>query len=456
MRARLAATFSGWSGASAVSKMRHPSDMCGEELGAACVAAAREQVESSKFWGLVSDRAVSLGSSLEPRDVSLLLNGLSRTRQLAHHGKLIEALEPVIIEKVAYFSSVQLAMTLSAIAKSFSSTAVPSLLIQALVKEVKARTHEFGTAVEFTMVLNALSKLGIVDSVFSQRLGAVILSKLRTGAVQFSARELCLIANGLSILGVREVTIFHTIATLVVSSAQETSPVELAKLMLALARLGLPVDKAVEASIAVAGPRFKYMSSADLVKAVFAFGSVCEFVDISANPSLLELFDLMNEAVIASLPLFQVNEIASVLASLSRWRVPVKSASELVQKLGFVTKRLACDDLVAVQIVGCLFRISTEENLLREFTESVLAVVSESIARTASPDWNAICRAVIACNELKLTNQQLLASLTQCVLNHRSSLDRHVALSLADSLVNCRIVSPAGDLILVLRDPFRC
>lgn len=441
---------SGWSSASALANMKNPSDMTADELGSACVAAAREQIDSGKFWSLVCDRASSLGQSMEPRELSLLLNGLSRTRQLGGREKLLESLEPVIVKKLAYFSSIQLAMTISALAKT-SSASIPPGLVPSVVKEIKARAHELGTSVEFTMVLNALGRLGISDIAFSQRLGSVMVSKMKNRTVSFSSRDLCLIANAFSVLGVREVTLFSVISDRVIASAEDLSPLELAKLMLALARANMDLEKIVETVVTVSGPKIKLMSPWDLTNAVFSFGNVCEFVSYSENSNLGRLFDLIKEAIFACVSLFQVSELASVLSSLSRWRIPLKSSDKLVHRLRyFFPSRLSCDDMNAAQIVGSLYRIAPAEEV-RELIELAGPVLAESLARTARPDWNAILRAMIACNELKLTNSILIDSLTHCVVKNRPSLDRHIAQSLADSLVNSRTLSYSDDLVLALR-----
>ena len=444
----------GWPSSSVLGRMRHPSEMTGDELGSACVAAAREQVDSRQFWNLVCERATSLGSSMEPRELSLLLNGLSRTRQLGHQGQMVDSLEGVIIRKLPYFSSVQLAMTLSALAKTtFSQPVSLSTLFPALLKEIKARPHELGTAVEFTMVLNALGKLGVAstDPAFCQRLGSVMVSKLVNGTVYFSARELCVIANGFSILGVREIALYDAICSRVVSWAEEISPLELARLMLALSRVGMNIESLTQTAVSVTGPKFKYLSSSDLVSVVYTFGNVCEYVPCD---NLAALFDIVNDAILSSFSLLQLSELSSMLTSLSRWRVPVgRTASQLLRKLK--TVKFSTDDLHAVQIVGSLYRIlrNEEKSLSKDFILMTIDVMGKSIARTAArpEDWNSILRALVACNELKLTDQPLISALTQCLVNNRNTLERHIALSLADSLANNHIVSPAADLVLALR-----
>lgn len=92
--------------------------MSSEELGGACVAAAREQIESPPFWKMVADRGSAIHGDLEPRDIALILNGFSRTRQLVNHLKLIKDVAPSIEKRLPYFSSLHLAMTLSALGKS--------------------------------------------------------------------------------------------------------------------------------------------------------------------------------------------------------------------------------------------------------------------------------------------------------------------------------------------------
>jgi hypothetical protein len=279
-----------------------------------------------------------------------------------------------------------------------------------------------------------------------------MVSKLLNGTVYFSARELCVIANGVSILGDGEIALYDAICSRVVSWAEEISPLELARLMLALSRVEMNIESLTETAVSVTGPKFKYLSSSDLVSVVYTFGNVCEYVPCD---KLSALFDIINDAILSSFSLLQLAELSSMLTSLSRWRVPVvRTASQLIRKLKAV--KFSTNDLHAVQIVGSLYRILRHEEklLLKDFILTVVKdVMEKSIARTSArpEDWNSILRALVACNELKLTDQTLVTALTQCLVNNRNTLERHIAMSLADSLVNNQILSASDDLVLALR-----
>ena len=450
---------SGSAGSTPLLHMRNPSEMSPEELGFASVAAAREQLTSLKFWGLISKRAVQLGTSMEPREISLVLNGMSRTRTLSDHLDMVKDFSPIIERKIAYFSSAQIAMVLSALAKSFTAAVLPPDLISTLLREVKSRVHEFSTAVELSMVLNALAKLGVVDAGLAQRLSAIIHSKMRSGSVSFHARELCVVASALSQMGVRDVALYELIQSRVAPVLGEATPVEISRLVAAFAKAGVPTTGLLEATVGTCGDKFKYMSPSDLVNAVYGFGSVCEFIPLSTNYPLIELLNLLKRACIDSLALFQFREIAAVLQSFSRWRISL-SDDELrtvLKKLEIMSRNKSDSETSIVPILGSLWAISSSESqneLIQTFSTEqhgpVIKTLSSTEPQTQS-DWQNIARAVDASLSASSTNSSsLLHALSLCVVNNVQTLDKVSRTVLLDVLRDR--VDPDSDLSLVLRD----
>ena len=453
----------GWSSASTLATMRHPADMTGEELGAACVAAAREQVDYAQFWKLIADRGIQLSESMEPREIALLLNGLSRTRRLASHLDLITQLGGTIEKKLPYFSSVHLAMTLSAISKSFTTgpSAIPPTLIHALVKELKSRVHELHSGVEIAMILNTLVKLQIQDAGLYQRLSGIVQSKLRTGAIALHPRELCIVGSAFAASGLKDPSLFNLIAERVYPAIGEATPAELARLLTALARAGIDVTEFAQATTEACRDRFRFMNSSELVSAVFAFGSVCEYIpiaDTDPNDPVTTLLSLLKSAFISALPLFQAKETASVLLSFSRWRIPLSDdeLTSLITRLRLVTQRASStDEDVVVSWVGSVSALSSNSSdgiraQVRDWTSSVLPIVARGITTAPPTDWQAIARAVVACNQFGLTSDLLVEALTACVVKNRASMDKTIKSVLYESLIGR--LSPDADLMLFLRD----
>ena len=440
-----------WSSSSVLATMRHPSEMTGEELGTASVAAAREQIDSERFWDMLAERAAGLSNSMEPRDISLLLNAMSRTRRLSNHLPLIEALENSINKQLPYFSSTQIAMVFSAIAKSFAPAVLPSELLPRLVEEVKSRVHEFGSSVEISMVLNALAKLGVVDSGLSQRLSTIIQSKIRSGSVLFNPRELCVIAHALSQMGVRETLLFEMIESRVLPSMAELTPVETARLLVGFARAGKNLDRLLEAATVICSLRFRSMSSAELVNAVYSFCSLCEYLPSSSQQ--IELVDDLKHACIQSLALFQPREIAAILTSFSRWHIQLRpeEVETLANRLRLMSKRIDGVDLVG--IVGSIWSISSRDSrnvgCLTDLLSQWLLQVEATIPH--STDWQIIAKAVEAYCQIGL-GKELVNCLSICVVNNgAASIDHSARIALSQSLET--VLDTDSDLLQVLRSP---
>lgn len=452
-------TGAGSVGITPLLNMRNPSEMSPEELGVASVAAAREQLTSLKFWKLISKRAVDLSTTMEPRDISLILNGMSRTRTLSDHLDMVKDLSQTIERKIAYFSSSQIAMILSALAKSFTAAVLPPTLLSSLLKEVKSRVHEFSTAIELSMVLNALAKLGVVDAGLAQRLSAIIYSKMRSGSVNFHASELCVVATALSRMGVRDVAIYELIQTRVAPVLSEATPVEISRLLCAFARVSIPLASLLESALGACGERFKYMSPTDLVNAVYGFGSVCEFIPLSSNYPLIELLELLKRACIDSLALFQFREIAAVLQSFGRWRISLSDdeLQTVLKKLDIMSRNKSESENSIVTILGSLWAISSTESqnhLIRAFAidqqDSFIKILSSFEPQNQS-DWQNIAKAIDASLSASSSNSSsLLHALSLCVVNHVHIMDKISRTVLLDVLRDR--IDPDCDLSLVLRD----
>ena len=425
--------------------------MTGDELGYACIAAAREKIDSEKFWDLIAKRAAELGSQAEPREIALVLNGMSRTRRLASHIEMIESLYPIIRKKMAYFSSSQIAMTVSALAKSFPVYALPKDLVPALVNEIKARIHEFSTSVELCMVLNALAKLGVVDKGLSQRIAAIVQSKLRSSSISFHARELCVVASALSQMGVRELALYELIESRMIDSVSELTPLEISRIMVAFARAGKSINVLLETTLTKSADRFRFLTSADLVSAVFGFGSVCEYVE--SNSLLIELLDILKLACIQSFALFQPREIASVLLSFSRWRINLSDheLEQTVHRLRLMMRRLEGIDLVV--IVGSLSLIAGDKkSIIADFIASSVPAFVEALKglkNMTSSDWQSVARGVEAL-QLNGSGFGVIPALSVCLLNNAGTIDNMARNSLYQTLGE--LLPPDSDLLLVLRN----
>ena len=446
-----------WASSNSFANMKHPSLMSSEELGGACVAAAREQIENPAFWKMVADRGSAIHDDLEPRDIALILNGFSRTRQLGNHYKLIEDLAASIEKRLPYFSSLHLAMTLSALGKSgLTPGAYPGTLVDSLVREIKSRVHELGTSVEYCMILNALVKLNITDMGIYERLCCVFQSKLRMGSLQCHVRDLCVISNAFSVAGIRDSSFFDSVAQRVIPTLAEATPAEVAKLLSALARGGVEVTEVATAAKHACGNKFKSMTSSEITNTVYAFGQLREVAN--SNPAVDDLISLTIATFIYSIPLFQIKEVSAVLTSLARWRI-VPSDADLVaitQKLSLMSRRFAdlytsAGQNICAMVPALAALSATSSADARQAVVSYTSTVSDVLVKSFSDlDWSTTVRVIAASNQLGLTDQRMIAAVSSKYLVQGNDLDASTRNALTEALVHS--LSPDHDLVLAIQD----
>ncbi|CAE7387354.1 unnamed protein product [Symbiodinium sp. CCMP2456] len=100
----------------ALALLRDPAELDGEGLGRAATAAAREGLDDEAWWAALTKRTKELSDSLAMHDVSLILNGMARSRRLDK--QLVQALLPRICANLVYLTSAHLAMLASSVAKA--------------------------------------------------------------------------------------------------------------------------------------------------------------------------------------------------------------------------------------------------------------------------------------------------------------------------------------------------
>ncbi|KAF4749247.1 hypothetical protein FOZ62_021411 [Perkinsus olseni] len=325
------------------SELPPPSTLDAEGLGHAANTAARDRVKgTSPYWQQLKDRALAIAPAMEPRDCALLLNAFSRVRLCDQ--QLFDTLAPVVEAKLLYFTSVHLAMVFSAFAKTGES------FLSALSREVGARVHEFHSPVEICMLLNAMTKLGLVDLGLFTRWSKHV--QARMSQEPFHVRDLSVIASALA-----RVIKHHTVAeggrqkkeeedsTAALNAALdpltdtmdliagralatlgEATPMELARLLLAFTSdsggVIIPPKQLLESSLECARDKLMFMAPAELVNVAFAFGQVRESLTSASDIALLDasIFERLRFSAVSSAPLFLASEVAGLLQVYSRER----------------------------------------------------------------------------------------------------------------------------------------
>jgi hypothetical protein len=450
----------GWSQNTNLGEMRHPKTMTSEELGLASISAAREQVDSPKLWTMLTERAMELSTDMEPRDIALLLNGLSRTRCLSYFPNLVKGLSPAIIPRLAYFSSIQIAMILSSISKlSDPVSYCPPEFLHRLRKEISNRLHEFTTPVEISMVMNSIVKLDMASETTMRRFSSLIQSRL----FNFHIREISIISHAFSVSGIRDTVLFDKLVERAIPSLGEATPIEISRFSSSLARAGMHMH-ANRILAAVDIGRLKYLSSSDLVSTIYSFCQMCDYSDRrdydgdehQLTHRLNPIFANLKASFISSFSVLQLGEIASIMTSFTRWRVGFSVDEKLLvlNKLGQIRADILVDYNTCSSIissVGSWYDDSPESvceqvsAVLRKFYPSFVQGLSDR-----GDDWQSASRAIVVLVNSMSNTRDLVHAFERKILKHGNIIDRTSRLILIDSLGES--IGRDHDLVLALSE----
>eukprot|EP00922_Rhytidocystis_sp_ex-Travisia-forbesii_P050401 GHVS01074932.1.p1 GENE.GHVS01074932.1~~GHVS01074932.1.p1 ORF type:complete len:512 (-),score=97.86 GHVS01074932.1:2421-3863(-) len=311
--------------------MPHPSQMDASMLGSYANVATRDGLTNRLFWNMIITRAKQIISTFEPKDVALLLNALSRSRRC--DPDLFAALVPHVVQHLSVYPASFLVMTVGAYTKNnYHDTQ----LTTAFLRELQNRLHQFQTAVELSMLLSALTKLNVFDDDLVNRLTAQVICRLNVEV--FHIRDLSVIAHALAKLGSSDTQLFQTIAERAGSMLGEATPLELSRLLYAFSRVGLDEPTLFDSSLQLAIDKLVFMSPAELVSTAFAFGQVRQLLLPTHKAAKLDsLFARVRYSSLASLLLFNAEQIAALLQTYARWHICFSEA-DLVHVLQRVRK----------------------------------------------------------------------------------------------------------------------
>ncbi|KAF4667775.1 hypothetical protein FOL46_002346 [Perkinsus olseni] len=393
------------------SELPPPSTLDAEGLGHAANTAARDRVKgTSPYWQQLKDRALAIAPAMEPRDCALLLNAFSRVRLCDQ--QLFDTLAPVVEAKLLYFTSVHLAMVFSAYAKT--GVKIQESFLSALSREVGARVHEFHSPVEICMLLNAMTKLGLVDLDLFTRWSKHV--QARMSQEPFHVRDLSVIASALARVikhhtvaegdkqrkeedstaslneGLDPLTdTMDLIAGRALATLGEATPMELARLVLAFTSdsggVISPPKQLLESSLECARDKLMFMAPAELVNVAFAFGQVRESLTSVSDIALLDasIFERLRFSAVSSAPLFLASEVAGLLQVFARWRIPFGHSDLAVMVSRLIATADKCDAEVACNAAYCASMIVLNTAKSREIAPSALMESLRRLLHSYSP-----------------------------------------------------------------------
>nr|CEL74347.1 TPA: hypothetical protein BN1205_074140 [Toxoplasma gondii VEG] len=337
----------------------HPAHMDASLVASTAADLSRMRNGNEALWTALERRALQLRPLFEPKEISVFLSALSRMRRFPP--EVFKAFAPVATQKIVYFNSSHLCMLLSAYAKSRVEPGPEFLAAvrQQLLHRLALR--ELQSPVELAMLVNALVKLKLCeDRGLVERVAQHVRQRLSVEA--FHIRELAVLASAFAAVNYSDLALFSHIADAAVETINEATPVELARLLQAFSSVspstalgGLEeeqeriaqserrrkkLEALLEVCVACAREKIAFMSADELLLSANALGQA---FSVTASPALRDdvaaLLASMRSLAVASLAVFSLSQISSLLFSFSRWKQPFPPAELLrvVDRLGALT-----------------------------------------------------------------------------------------------------------------------
>lgn len=442
----------------ALALLRSPNELDGEGLGRAATAAAREGLGDVAWWRALAARARELAPDLAMHDASLVLNGMARARRLDKG--LVEALLPRIRSNLVYLTSAHLAMLASAISKADISDA---RFNDVLTRELKARLLEFHSAMELTMIVNAVSKLRVTDDNLYQRFVTHIQSRMAYEA--FQVRDLSVIVAALVRVQCIDAPTMSRFADCAVQTLPQATSLELAKLMHACMSVSCTVDDFFSAIVLHNREQSLSMDPSGLSAAAFAFGQCFEVAQVPHLRYLRSIFRSIRLASVASLPLFLPREIVSLLRTYARWQITFEcdQLRKVADRMRATKEHFDIESSVsALYSLALLMQRALRSTAAGPTSEARWQAASEAARSLLGPVWASmregrldlatVQRVVEASLVLRAGDDATLArAVAAAVVRRRAELDGPTGTALYELLAEAGC-PPEADVMLLLAD----
>ncbi|UKJ88256.2 hypothetical protein MACJ_000700 [Theileria orientalis] len=267
-------------------------------------------------WELILSKSKEVYKDLKPIDIALLLNSLSRAR--LYDSELFNSLIPQIIKNVSFFTSVHIAMVLSAYSKG--KLLCPELY-RVLKSEVKGRMYEFTTSVEMCMIINAISKYGDSDKGFLDSICKNLVKMYHN--FHFTSQELSVLINSFVALGYYNEQLFNLMSKNVVDQLNLCNIYELIRILSGYIIFENDANRIQTHCKNEVVNKIKYSGQTELTTTLYSLGSI-NYTLVQTNIELnRKIIDEMVEAVkrrcLNIIDGFTMSNISHFLISLSKW-----------------------------------------------------------------------------------------------------------------------------------------
>ena len=366
-----------------------------KSLGRLCQMASRNSIVDNDFWKRIMKRAEELGRQLSGSELSLLIGVSSKARCIKQSN--LEAFFPIVKNDAARLTALQLGNVFSAYAKNGLTSTLHG---EVFFRELRARLHEFNSAVELSLASNCLAKFECKDDQLLKRFDGHLSSRLNFEAIH--VRDASVIAHGLSsIPGFRPVSLDklgkHALKTL-----DQATPLEISRLLQAY----MLDNEMSTALIDAAADQINRLKPSEIPPALFAFGQVFEK---SQNQQVRQVISIIIGKVGDSLKLFAFSDLSLILQTCSRWKLEIARVHAIVQRL--------CETVHGQDAVSCavvlVAAVSVAGRDARNLGEVCKPVIQAAMLNL---EISTLARAVDALNQLGLFDLSFQSALTCAIL----------------------------------------
>ncbi|EKX74014.1 conserved hypothetical protein [Theileria equi strain WA] len=379
---------------------------------------ARNAVTDPSKWQELIEHSKSTITSLEPVDVALLLNGLSRSR--IYDQELFEALIPYIVNKSSFYTSAHIAMVLSAYGKG---RILSQELYNRLKTEFSNRFYEFNTSSEICMVINAMSKFKETDFVFLKNVCKRVNRILK--GIKFTPQELSVIINSFSEMNFHDRELFNNIAGIIRRTLDYCDLPGVLRILNAYIKCENNYNRIQEACRDVIIRKLSYLEPKDLSGSLLTlstFKKTASGSQNSVNASILDdVTNNIKQRCIESMGVLTLSDLSNFVGTLSKCFLTFDSSEMLLIISAFELKTKEIDSKTSFDVMNTTislfniyqsFLLSNKEDgkdlkrkmtiLLKKWSDYSMVQMEQSL-----PELNTLIRFISVYHKLGIHNETL-------------------------------------------------
>ncbi|UKK00658.2 hypothetical protein MACK_000732 [Theileria orientalis] len=398
-------------------------------------------------WEVILSKSKEVYKDLKPIDIALLLNSLSRAR--LYDSELFNSLIPQIIKNVSFFTSVHIAMVLSAYSKG---KLLSPELYGVLKSEVKGRMYEFTTSVEMCMIINAISKYGDSDKGFLDNVCKHLVKMYHN--FRFTSQELSVLINSFVALGYYNEQLFNLMSKNVVDQLNMCNIYELIRILNGYIIFENDSNRIQTYCKNEVINKIKYSGQNELTTTLYSLGSINYTLvqtNIELNRKIIdEIMEAVKRRCLNIIDGFTMSSISHFLISMSKWsfKLEYKELLKAVKQLGEVKMDINLVDinntLVAITKLYCNISNVNDFNEIKKEANNELLVEIRNLMKGWSTiivelleedthDLNVLIKVLDSYSKFNVYEEVLFNRIkNMIVMKHLSELNRNNGYTLSE------------------------